>query len=81
MHRSFQLAKEAQDKLAALPSAVADVENAVTAANALLLQTSVSPPAELPQVADAMILALADTRDRASAMERALADASSKVVA
>ncbi len=64
-----------------MPSAVADVENAVTAANALLLQTSVSPPAELPQVADAMILALADTRDRASAMERALADASSKVVA
>jgi hypothetical protein len=81
MLRSVQLAKDAQEKLAALPASAADVDGAVTAANALLLQAAVSPPADLARNSDAMILALAAVRDRALLMERAMSEASAKVVA
>ena len=81
MLRSVQLAKDAQEKLAALPASAADVDGAVTAANALLLQAAVSPPADLARNSDPMILALAAVRDRALLMERAMSEASAKVVA
>jgi hypothetical protein len=81
MLRSVQLAKDAQEKLAALPASAADVDGAVTAANALLLQAAVSTPAELARNSDAMITALAAARDRALLMERAVSEASAKVVA
>jgi hypothetical protein len=81
MLRSAHVAKEAQEKLSAIPAASADADSAVTAANALLLQAAVSSHGELTKNGDALISALAAARDRAFTLERAVADASSKVVA
>lgn len=80
MLRSAHLAKEAHDKLSAIPSAAADVADSVTAANALVLQASVSSPSDLAKNGDAIISALAAARDRALVMERVLSEASAKVV-